>query len=43
MAALSAHFTTPHMAAFSQAVSRIRPESMDVKVYDIASELPLPT
>jgi quinol monooxygenase YgiN len=43
MAALSAHFKTPHMADFSQAVARIRPTSMSVKVYEVARELPLPT
>jgi len=43
MTALSAHFKTPHMAAFSQAVAEIRPQAMSVKVYEVARELPLPT
>jgi quinol monooxygenase YgiN len=43
MAALEAHFATPHMAAFGVAISQIQPKSMDVKVYDVAGELPMPS
>lgn len=42
MEALSAHFKTPHMAAFGQAIGRIQPVSMEVKVYQVDKELPLP-
>ncbi len=42
MEALEAHFKTPHMAAFGGAISKIQPKSMDVKVYDVAGEVPLP-
>ena len=37
--ALKAHFKTPHMAAFQQALGGIQPKSMDVKVYEIEKEL----
>lgn len=42
MAALEAHFATPHMAAFGAALGQIQPKRMDVKVYDVAGEVPLP-
>ena len=42
MAALAAHFKTPHMAAFGAALSVIEPKSMDVKVYEVEKEVPLP-
>ncbi len=42
MDALAAHFKTQHMAAFFKAIGEIQPESMDVKVYEVAKELPLP-
>ena len=40
--ALRSHFATPHMATFGRAIADIRPTGMDVKVYDVAGELPLP-
>ena len=40
--ALEAHFKTPHMAAFGQALAKVQPKSMDVKVYEVAKEIPLP-
>lgn len=40
--ALSDHFKTPHMAAFGAAIGRIQPKSMDIKVYEVERELPLP-
>lgn len=40
---LAAHFQTPHMAAFNAALGPVEILGMDVKVYDIAGELPLPT
>ncbi len=43
MDALRAHFETAHMAEFSRAVASIKPRSMEVKVYDVAGELPLPS
>ena len=42
MAALAAHFKTPHMAAFGAAVATIQPKSMNIKVYEIDKEVPLP-
>ncbi len=39
---LKAHFAMPHMASFGTAVSQIQPKSMDVKVYEIDKEIPLP-
>ena len=42
MEALEFHFNTPHMAAFGAAIGKIKPKSMNVKVYDVAGELPLP-
>jgi quinol monooxygenase YgiN len=43
MEALEAHFKTPHMASFGSAIGKIKPTSMNVKVYDVAGELPLPS
>lgn len=42
MEALEAHFRTPHMAAFSEAIGRAKPKSMQVKLYEVSRELPLP-
>lgn len=42
MDALAAHFKTPHMAAFGAALGGARPKSVDVKAYEVASEVPLP-
>lgn len=42
MEALEAHFATPHMAEFGQAMGALQPQSMDAKLYEIARELPLP-
>ena len=39
---LRAHFATPHMAAFGQAIGEVQPKSLEVKVYEIAQELELP-
>lgn len=40
--ALAAHFKTPHMAAFGAAIAQVKPKSMEVKVYEVAREVPLP-
>ncbi len=40
--ALKAHFKMPHMAAFGEAVGKIQPKSIDLKVYEIDKEVPLP-
>ena len=40
--ALAAHFKTPHMATFGAAIAQVKPKSMDVKVYEVAREVPLP-
>ena len=42
LGALETHFKTPHMAAFGAAVAKIQPKSMDVKVYEVDKEVPLP-
>ena len=42
MEALVPHFTTPHMAAFQQALSGLATTSMDAKVFEVARELPFP-
>lgn len=42
MEALATHFKTPHMAAFGLAVAAVQPQSMDIKAYDVAGEVPLP-
>jgi len=42
MEALQAHFKSPHMAAFGAALAKAPPKSMDVKLYEVARELPLP-
>lgn len=39
---LKAHFATPHMAEFQQAVAALHPRSLDVKAYEVAREVPLP-
>jgi len=43
MDALRAHFATPHMRAFNAAMRAHPPKSIDVKVYEVARELALPT
>ena len=40
--ALAAHFKTPHMAAFGTAIAQVKPSSMNVTVYEVAREVPLP-
>jgi quinol monooxygenase YgiN len=40
--ALAAHFKTPHMAAFGAAIAQVKPSSMNVTVYEVAREVPLP-
>ncbi len=42
MDALKAHFKTPHMAVFGGVLGKHPPVSMDVKLYEVARELPLP-
>ena len=42
MDALKEHFATPHMADFQKAMAGYPPKSMDVKVYEVAQELPFP-
>ncbi len=42
MEALQAHFKTPHMATFQQALGGLDAGRMDTKVYDVAGELPFP-
>ena len=42
MEALTAHFATPHMAAFNKAFTAHPPKSIDVKVYEAAREVALP-
>lgn len=41
LAALAAHFETPHMAEFSRALQAHPPQSLDVHCFD-ATEVPLP-
>ena len=43
MEALEAHFKTPHMAAFRSAIAKIKPTSMNLKVYEVAREVALPS
>ncbi len=40
-AALKAHFATPHMAAFNEAMAAASPRGMDLKCYQ-AEEIPFP-
>lgn len=40
-AALEAHFATPHMAAFNEAIAEVQPRAMDLKCYE-ATEIPFP-
>ena len=42
MDALKEHFATPHMASFQTAMAGFPPKSMDVKIYEVAQELPFP-
>ena len=39
--ALKAHFATPHMAAFNEAMAQAAPRNMDLKCYE-ATEVPFP-
>lgn len=39
---LEAHFATPHMAEFRQAVGALQPKSLQVKAYEVAREVALP-
>ena len=43
MAALEEHFQSPHMAAFGDAVAGLAPKSVDIKSYEIAGEVALPS
>ena len=43
MEALETHFKTPHMASFGAAIGKIQPKSMNVKVYEVAGEVALPS
>jgi quinol monooxygenase YgiN len=43
MAALEAHFRSPHMAAFGEALGGLAPKSLDIKSYEIAREVALPS
>ena len=43
MDALTAHFHSPHMAAFGAAVGDLQPKSMDIKCHDVAGEVALPS
>lgn len=43
MEALETHFKTSHMASFGVTISKIQPKSMNVKVYEIAGEVSLPS
>ena len=42
MDALKAHFTTPHMATFQQAMAKYPAKGMQVKLYEVAQELDFP-
>ena len=39
---LKGHFSTPHMAEFNGAMGAMGVQSMEVKVYELGDELPLP-
>ena len=39
---LQAHFATPHMAAFGQALGKLDIQSMEVKAYELGAEVPMP-
>lgn len=43
MEALEFHFKTPHMAAFGEVIAKVKPKGMNVKVYDVAGEVSLPS
>lgn len=43
MEALQEHFVSPHMAAFGEAVGGLAPKSIDIKSYEIAGEVALPS
>jgi quinol monooxygenase YgiN len=40
---LEAHFKTPHMAAFNAALGSVEIVELEVKAYDVAGEVPLPS
>ena len=40
--ALRAHLASPHMASFGRALAKHPPKSMQLKLYEVARELPLP-
>lgn len=40
---IAAHMKTPHMAEFGAAVVGLAPKSLDIKAYDGATEVPLPS
>lgn len=41
-AALKAHFKTPHMAAFQAALAEHPRKGMDLTVFDVTGEIPMP-
>lgn len=43
MDALKAHFATPHMAKFNEAIGAHPPKSMNLRVHELGQELSLPT
>ena len=43
MEALTAHFATPHMAAFNAALAAAPPRSMQLKIHELGAELSLPS
>ena len=42
MEALKAHFATPHMAKFNEAMGKNPPKSMDLKINELGDALELP-
>lgn len=43
MDALRAHFATPHMTRFREALAGAPPKSMEVKVHELGNQLELPS
>ena len=43
MEALAAHFKTPHMAKFNQAIAARRPKSMKLELHELGDALELPS
>ena len=41
-AALKAHFKTPHMAEFQKVLAEHPPKGMDLQVFDVTGEIPMP-